>query len=178
MSTTKVVDLKNFSKELGNFSKLSLAKKREAVADGVAKSIPLLVKASPVDTGLFAASWDMKVADKSVTVGNYAPYAGVVEYGARPFKPPIAPLLAWAHRVLRGQKNPETGHLYKRGQPLTNAEVKKTGNSPLDGYSSDEWRLAVGTQKKIEAQGIRPHHIMEKMIPTILRLIKGSLKNV
>lgn len=157
MSTRKI-DLKDFSKALGKFNKLSLDKKKKAVIRGVAQSIPMLVENSPVDTGMYASSWDMTVEEKSVILGNYAPYAGVIEYGARPFKPPIGPLLAWAKRVLSGGSR-------TTGQPETN-------------YSSEVWALAKYTQKKISDLGMEPKHVMENSIPKILENIKAELKKI
>jgi hypothetical protein len=164
MSTTKRIDLENFGRELKGFSKLSLEKKRKAVLNGVIKSIPDLVAASPVDTGLYAASWDFTVEERSVIIGNYAPYAGIIEYGTRPFTPPIAPLLQWAKRVLSGSKD-EQGKAVKTGQPEGD-------------YSPEVWRLAVGTQKKIAQFGMQPRHIMENEIPTIIKNIKEEMQHV
>lgn len=164
MSSRKIVDLEDFSKELGDFAKASLKKKREAVARGIARSIPDLVAASPVDTGLYAASWDFTVGERSAVIGNSAPYAGIIEYGARPFTPPIAPLLAWAKRVLTGQKNAE-GVKIQTGQPET-------------GYSKEVWALAKYTQKKIAEKGMEPRHIMENMIPHIIENIKQEFKQI
>lgn len=158
MSTRKVIDLKDFSRELGNFAKQSLQKKRSAVAKGLARSISDLVAASPVDTGLYAASWDFTVGEKSAIIGNTAPYAGIIEHGARPFTPPIGPLLAWAKRVLSGSS-------VKTGQPET-------------GYSPEVWALAKGTQKKIAEQGMTPKHILENMIPHIIANIKAEMEKL
>lgn len=171
MSTRKIVDLDQFAKELGNFSKLSLAKKRKAVISGVARSIPDLVASSPVDTGLYAASWQFTPTEKGAVIGNTAPYAGIIEYGTRPFTPPIGPLLAWAHRVLNNSGA-------ARGQPLTKEQQAATGNSALSGYSDAEWALAVHTQKKIAEFGMQPRHIMENAIPQIIDNIRQELKRV
>lgn len=165
----RVIQLKAFSKVLGDFSTRTLKEQRETVARGLARSIPDLVAASPVDTGLYAASWNFSVDEEKAIIGNTAPYAGIIEEGARPFTPPIEPLLQWAHRVLNG-----TGA--KRGQPLTPDEVEETGKSPLSGYSSEEWALATGVQKKIRAHGMAPHHILKDMIPTIIKNIRKELK--
>lgn len=175
--STKVVKLSDFSKVLGDFSKRSLKEQKAAVARGLARSIPDLVAASPVDTGLYAASWDFRVDDLKGVIGNYAPYAGVIEDGARPFTPPIGPLLAWAHRVLNG-----TGA--DRGQPMTKEQAANTynnrteelGQSQLSGYSKDEWRLAVGVQKKIKEHGMQPHHVLQNMVPTIIENIRKELR--
>lgn len=171
------VNLSDFSKVLGDFSKRSLQEQRATVARGLARSIPDLVAASPVDTGLYAASWDFSVDEEKAIIGNSAPYAGIIEEGARPFTPPIEPLLQWAHRVLNGTDS-------ERGQPLTQKEAdarvnqitKQKGVSKLSGYSSDEWKLAVGVQKKIKAHGMQPHHILKNMIPTIIDNIRKELR--
>ncbi len=149
----RTVDLADFSKELGDFSKITLAAQRKAVISGIQQSIPDLVAASPVDTGLYAQSWDMTYDEKSAVLGNYAPYAGVIEHGARPHKVPIGPLLAWAKRV--------TG----------------SGSQPPD-YDKQVWALAIGVQKKIMEKGQAPHHILENMIPTIIENIRQELKRV
>ncbi len=152
MSTRKV-DLKDFSKELQKFSNKSIEQKKRATILGIQRSIPDLVAASPVDTGHYAESWEMKVTETSAILGNYAPYAGIIEYGARPHMVPIAPLLAWAKRVL---KNP---------------------SQPPD-YDNEVWKLARGVQKKIAEHGQAPKHVMEKMIPEIIANIKKELKRV
>lgn len=169
----KVVNLEDLSAELGEFAKMSLAKKRAAVARGVAKSIPDLVAASPVDTGLYAQSWNFTVLEKSVILGNSAPYAGIIEYGARPFTPPIGPLLAWAKRVLTGQKT-AAGTTIQTGQP---AQRTGTGTTNLngEGYSPEVWALAKRTQFKISKVGMAPRHIMENAIPGIIENIRQEM---
>jgi len=147
----KRINLEDFSKELGNWSSAHLAQRKRAVVSGVARSIPDLVAASPVDTGLYAASWDFTVEENAVVLGNYAPYAGVIEYGARPYTPPIGPLLAWAKRVTGDPSQPPN-------------------------YSSRVWALAKAVQAKIEAEGQAPRHIMENMIPKIIENIREELK--
>jgi hypothetical protein len=161
----KIVDLSDFSRELGDFARSSLQKKREAVARGLARSIPDLVAASPVDTGMYAASWDFSVGEQSAIIGNHAPYAGIIEYGARPFTPPLAPLLAWAKRVLTNSRDPETGVKVATGQPESD-------------YSPEVWALAKYTQKKISEEGMKPRHILENMIPTIIANIKKEFENL
>lgn len=155
----KSIDLDDFSDYLGDFTKRSLKAKREAVVKGILKSIPDLIEASPVDTGLYASSWEAKATESGVSIGNTAPYASIIEYGARPFTPPIGPLLAWAKRVL-GE-----GGGHDTGQPETD-------------YTPEVWRLAKGVQKKIAEHGMAPHHILENMTPKILENIRNELKQV
>jgi hypothetical protein len=164
MGSVKRIDLKDFAKELGDFAKASLEKKQKAVASGLARSIPDLVAASPVDTGLYAQSWDFTMTERSGIIGNYAPYAGIIEYGTRPFWPPLAPLLEWAKRVL----TKDAGRFPK---------ARKTGQRE-SGYSPEVVALARYTQRKIAKYGMTPRHIMENMIPKIIENIRQEMQRI
>ena len=153
MATPKVVKLDEFAKELGAYTKSEIERLKEATLLGIAKSIPMLVERSPMDTGLYAQSWDFKKEEWGAVLGNYAPHAPIIEYGARPFTPPIGPLLAWAKRVLQDPSQPETG------------------------YSSRVWGLAKYTQNKISEVGIAPKHVMENAIPDIIENIRQEYLN-
>jgi hypothetical protein len=144
------IDLKKFAQELGVWNRNHLVALRNAAARGVARSIPDLIKASPFDTGLYAQSWDMLVTEESVILGNYAPHAGVIEHGARPFTPPLAPLLAWAKRVTGDPSQPPS-------------------------YSPRVRALAIYTQKKIAEHGMKPRHILQNAIPGILENIRQEM---
>ena len=146
----KRIKLSEFAGELDNFTKKSSRKLQDDVKKGVIRSIPQLVAKSPVDTGEYANSWDFTEGEKKVILGNFSPHAPIIEFGARPFTPPIGPLLAWAKRVL--------------GDP----------SQPPD-YSSDVWRLAKGVQNKISINGMKPKHILELMIPIIIENIKREI---
>lgn len=148
---TKIIKLKEFSRELNDYYKKAPKEVKAAVLSGVLKSLPSLVKNSPVDTGQYANSWDVKQDDKSIFIGNFAPHAAIIELGTRPFTPPIGPLLRWAKRVLRD------------------------GSQPPD-YSDRVWALAKYTQKKISQSGMKPRKIMEKELPKILNNVRSELK--
>lgn len=147
--TAKKVSLDKLAEEMGAFSKSHLKNLHEATVLGIAKSIPMLVERSPVDTGLYAQSWDFTETEFGAIIGNYAPHAAIIENGARPFTPPMGPLLAWAKRVL-----------------------KDPSNAP--NYSSDVWALAKGVQKKIALRGMEPKNILQKAIPEIIENIKDE----
>jgi len=150
MSVIKV-DLKDFSKALKNYTSSNIEVVKKSVAVGAVKSIPELVKNSPIDTGHYASSWDVLLGNTSVTVGNFAPHAPIIEYGARPFTPPLKPLLAWAKRVLNDPSQPPE-------------------------YSPEVWKLAIGTRNKIQEVGMKPRHIMTKSIPMIIKNIEEELR--
>lgn len=148
----KVINLSDFSKEIEGFTNAAIEEQRAAVVRGLARSIPELVKASPVDTGLYASSWDLLESEKSVIIGNYAPHAPIIEYGTRPgHKVPIRVLLAWAKRVLKDPSQPPE-------------------------YSDAVWGLAVYTQKKIFEEGIQPKAVLEKAIPMIIENIRREFE--
>lgn len=150
MATTKTVKLENFADELRKTNKVRLEDYREAVVTGVINSSQDLIESSPVDTGEYAASWDFTVDEQSAILGNYAPHAPIIERGARPFTPPLQPLLAWAKRVLQDPSQPPD-------------------------YSSEVWALAKGTQQKIAKEGMKPRNVLERAIPGIIDNIKKEL---
>ena len=145
-----VVKLKDLSSEFEKFTTISLKAQKKAVVTGITKSIPDLVKSSPVDTGEYANSWDFTQTEEAAILGNYAPHAPIIERGARPFRPPLQPLLAWAKRVLKSPSQP----------PHYDAAVRA---------------LAIGTQRKIQAEGMEPKNILENALPQIIENIKREL---
>ena len=73
------------------------------------------------------------------SLGNTAPYAVLIEHGARPFMPPLSPLIAWASRQLQ--------------LPKDHPEVKQFA-----------WAVA----KKIEREGLEPRNVLKNGIEDIL----------
>lgn len=151
--TARRVSLKELGRELPEFAKATVAKQRQAVILGLQRSIPMLVQRSPVDQGQYAASWDMRVTERKAVIFNFAPHAPVIEFGARPFTPPIGPLLAWAKRVLKDSSQPPN-------------------------YSSAVWGLARGTQRKIAREGMKPKRVLTDALPDILRNITAELRRI
>ena len=149
----KRVDIRDFGREFRGYSKKLGKEFNRIVANQVVRAIPRLVEKSPVDTGEYANSWDFTADEKKIILGNFAPHATIIEFGARPFKPPIQPLLEWARRVLQD-------------------------TSPAGEFSPDVRRLAYATQKKIERQGMKPHHILTNEIPVIIEEIKKEVSQM
>jgi hypothetical protein len=124
----------------------------EGLVSGVMRGQVIVMDNSPVDTGLYQASWDTRlVGPGEAHLGNTAPHAPIIEYGARPHTPPLGPLLAWAKRVLQDPSQPPK-------------------------YSSAVWKLAKGTQNKIRKHGQKPQHVLTNAIPQIEKLIKIEIK--
>lgn len=144
---TKTVNLRDLSSELGAYSEAAIKTLKDATLTGIARSIPDLVETSPVDTGLYAQSWGFKKEEWGAILGNYAPHAPIIEHGARPFTPPLAPLLQWAKRVLRDPSQPPD-------------------------YSPQVKSLAFAVRAKIQREGMKPRRIMENAIPGIIENIR------
>jgi hypothetical protein len=145
--------MKDFAKEFPKFMEKTIQEQKTITAKAIVDYFPKLVKSSPVDTGLYAQSWDLIEEEKAIILGNYAPHAPIIEFGARPFTPPLGPLLIWAKRVLKDPSLPPN-------------------------YSAQVWQLAIGTQRKIEAVGMEPKHIMENGINAILENIRLELSKL
>lgn len=144
---TKVVPLNKFAAELNKYAEKDIKKYKASVIDALYKNLVVLVKNSPVDTGLYAQSWDLIVTEKNALLGNYAPHAAIIEFGARPFTPPLKPLLEWARRVLKKSE-----------------------------YTSEVWALAKYTQNKISEQGMQPKHILTDALDKIVNDIRMNLR--
>lgn len=147
------VSLEDLGKEIEGFSHAHIEEQKAAVVRGLARSLPDLAQKSPVDTGQYAASWDFTADENAAIIGNFAPHSPIIEYGARPFTPPIGPLLAWAKRVLKDPSQPPE-------------------------YSSEVWALAKGTQNKIAEEGMRPRHILRDALPRIVDNIRKEFKGI
>jgi len=151
MPVVKTIKIQDLAKEIGGrAARKTIEEQKRSVARGLVRSLPDLIRASPVDTGLYAQSWDVELGDLEMAIGNFAPHAPIIEFGARPFKPPIGPLLAWAKRVLQDPSQPPD-------------------------FSPEVWQLAIGTQRKIEREGIKPKAVLRQQIPEILRNIRKEL---
>jgi hypothetical protein len=143
----KVVPLDKFAKELKEYSEKNIETYKKVVVEAMTDEMKNIVAASPVDTGLYAQAWSMDVDEKRALLGNTAPYAGMIEFGTRPFTPPITPLLNWAKRVLR---KPEV--------------------------DSECWALAKGVQNKIAEEGLEPKHILGDAIDRIIIYIRRKMR--
>lgn len=149
----KVVKLSAFAGELRNFQEKSFEEIKRATKIGVLRSLRTLILKSPVDTGEYANSWDFTETEKSLILGNFSPHASVIEFGARPFTPPIGPLLAWAKRILQDPSQPPE-------------------------YSSEVWAMARGVQNKISREGMKPKHVLQSTMPEIIDNIIQEIQSL
>jgi hypothetical protein len=100
-----------------------------------------VVMKSPRDRGEYALGWEVKPIPgrvPGVNLENNAPHAGIIELGARPFWPPIGPLIEWARRKAR--------------------DLGLDTESDIKGF-------AYAVQRAIARRGLPPRYIMRNQIP-------------
>lgn len=153
MPVVKTVQLKDLGRLLRAEPERQLKEIKKATRLGLLRSIPMMVEKSPVDTGQYANSWDFTETETAMFFGNFAPHAAIIENGARPFTPPIKPLLEWAKRVLQDPSQPPD-------------------------YSPEVRSLAYGTRDKISQYGMRPRKVLEQAIPDILENIRQEYERI
>lgn len=139
---------------------------RKASIDSAMATQRVVAADAPVDTGLYKNSWEVRRGDgrKQPTVlANDAPHSGIIEAGARPHWPPLAPLIEWARR--------KAGDLALGGKfSLSRSALSKSGRYRGQASLTAQDELAViefakGVQRKIAARGQKPLWIMKKRLP-------------
>lgn len=139
---------------------------RRAALKSANQTLRLVVKDSPRDQGEYALAWAVAVLSDEVQLLNDAPHAGVIENGARPFTPPIGPLIEWARR--------RAGDLALGGALKIGPQafrVSKAGNLTYRGQASldpdDEQEIesfAYAVRQKIARDGLEPKYVMRNRL--------------
>lgn len=157
----------------------------QAAHEAALKTLRVVKRASPVDRGDYKAGWTVKRKRRSTGavethLRNDSPHAGIIESGARPFWPPLEPLLRWAER--------KAGDLALSGRfdllPSAWRENKKTGRVTYKGPASLRtdheavFEFAVGVQRKIARKGIQGRFIMKKALPYTIRQLDRAVKRL
>lgn len=146
------ISVSKLAKELGKTQNW-LRKFEEAIfkvlLDTLLEAEKGMAERSPVDTGLYANSWETKADNAAFTAffGNSSPYAGFLEHGARPFRAPYKPLAEWAGRKLQ--------------KPPDDPEVRAFA-----------WAII----KKFEREGMKPKYILTEGLDEYIKpLFKKKL---
>lgn len=113
----------------------------------------LLVRKSPVDRGNFKNAWRVRTIAGGAEIQNDAPYAGIIELGARPHpvsREGIEALTGWARRHFPGVDEKE----HKSIAFAIAAKLKKYGQKPtyLVRDSMDELRQYIGEAMEAEVK--------------------------
>lgn len=115
-------------------------------------------KANKVDQGLHKNSWKVKETARGADITNDAPYAGIIERGARPHavsREGIEMIAAWVRRKLRSTTS-------KSGKKLKNGRK----------YNEDEaLSIAYAIAAKIRKQGQKGTFIVRDSIPALSKAL-------
>lgn len=122
-----------------------------------------------VDLGAYKNSWDVVDKGEEVRLVNDAPYAGVIEQGARPFTPPLQPLVDWAER--------KAADLGLVGDAQLDGQGQFRGRHSLESAQRQAAkRIARAIQRKFAREGYRPRYIMRNRLPYALQQLKRAIR--
>ena len=124
---------------------------------GALRAIPLVVKATPADRGQARAAWDVLLLPNGANLFNDAPYAGILEAGSRPHRPPLIPILRWVVRKFGL-------NLEALGETRSSAKTRRSRKSFQD-LSEVPWRtyrFALAVVETIERRGTKPHWMIRR----------------
>lgn len=136
------------------------AEQKRAMLEAAALGAELLAKEAPVDTGRLKQSFRVRthgVSGHPEIVAD-APYAGVIEAGARPHWMPLRPLIGWVRRH-RGLFN------LTRRPPKRH---RRTGRFQADAGIVG---IARAIQLKIARVGTKPRWFVRKTLPALSRVL-------
>lgn len=138
----------------------------------IARSIRETEPFQPVDKGFYAASHDHQVDAEGGWVYSTCPYAAVIEYGARPYVPPIGPLFRWAYRKFRVRLKAD----YRAGNKAAGRRGSKLG---AEEYRTREaMQIARAVQRRIAERGIAPRHVYARALPGMREDVGRALRRL
>lgn len=143
-----------------------------AIARGLMKAAvhaqaDLKAAKQPRDRGLFAAAWTVSSANGNVVLHNSAPYAGILERGARPHPVSKAGREAIREWVIR------KGVLFVAGKG--DRQVRVTGRNK-DRYESAIDSAVWAICAKIKREGQKPLWVVRDRMPKFRRYLKEELE--
>lgn len=122
-----------------------------------------------VDTGELRRSVSTEFIPDGAVVAVNAPHAPMLEYGTRPFAPPLAPLIEWVLR--KGLVRPEAPHGPQR---KSNRRVFGPAYMAPDDYAAAE-QMARNIQRKFMAHGMAPRRYFTKAWARMQRKLRDDI---
>lgn len=113
-----------------------------------------LVEATPADTGEARRGWRVEFHPDGAEIVNDAPHMLVLEYGSRPHRPPLLPILRWVMRVAFD------------GQAIDSVE-----DAPKEAV-----QMARAIVEQIAKEGTEPHRIVRGNSKELVRILKTTIK--
>jgi hypothetical protein len=156
-----------------------------------------MARHSPVDRGRLKNGWVILSRLGIVDMVNNAPYAGVIERGARPFK--ISPegleaLTGWVKRKLIGKGHRENAEWaarrsasferdqygpvspFKQYGPKQKRRKSRVQQLVDEGIDKEAKRIAWAIAKKFERLGMRGKFFIRSNLPTLVRLASDEVE--
>lgn len=149
-----------------------------AIFSALQRGKAYIVGKTPVDRGILRNAWRVvQLSGGGAELVNDAPYAGIMERGARPFKTSGAGILALKGWVMR---------MFKSGRMIPNGARSsiKTGKTRLPKKADLETQaegIAFAIAKKFERVGMKGKRFVWQALPQLAQLmeeeIQRSLRN-
>lgn len=155
-----------------------------------------------IDRGELLASVDTSMVPDGAIVSVDAPHAGVMEMGARPFRPPLAPILEWVKRkglhagtvnmATRGRQGPlqrgEAGVIRRIRRLRAISRSARAGLNPTSHVArairkkfaqsvqdAAAMPIARAIVRSIEKKGIAPRHYFAKAVHRAAPMIRAEI---
>lgn len=135
---------------------------RVATLRAALKGMSVVVRATPSDRGIARGAWDVEQTSDGALLYNDAPHAGVLEFGARPHKPPLLPILRWVVRKF-------------------GLNLRKRGKRSFESIKEVPWTtylVAKSIQENIAKNGAQPNYMVGNNLPTLNKYLADETKRV
>ena len=183
--STHVVSLDGFARELRKLPKTA----ERAMVRGL-RSAALRTQGQVVveiDTAKPYPAVDRGTLRRSVGVDNHpdgallsvdAPYAAAMEYGTRPFFPPLAPLVEWVKRKGLAGKKPrgpskDASRLAAHGFGISARDARAMKR--VNDFQREAESIAYAIALKISKEGIEPRHYFAKAMAKVPQFLRAEI---
>lgn len=134
----------------------------EACFAAALEGMPIVVEDTPSDRGQARAAWDVDRVPGGADLFNDAPYAGALEAGSRPHRPPFEPILRWVVR--------------KFGLKMQNKSSSKRGFEDLGDVPEETRAVAWAVCEKIAQEGTEGNWMVRDNLPKLERILKREVE--
>jgi hypothetical protein len=130
---------------------------RQGAFRAALRGVRVVAEDTPVDEGVARAGWQVQRTPDGAELFNDVPYAGILEAGSRPHRPPLRPILEWVVR--------------KFGLDLNNDGGSRRSFESLDDVPRNTMALAMAVVQKIEDEGTEAHWMVKNNLDELAELL-------
>lgn len=137
---------------------------KRGVLEAAALGTELAARQAPVDTGKLKQSFRLrrKGASGHPEIVADAPYAGIVEAGARPHWTPMLPLVRWVRR-------------HAKSFGIAEGQKRSKGKGSAFGAGPEIVAVARAIQRKIGYHGQKPKWVVRGLMPKLRVILKDCV---